>query len=129
MIILDTDIIIEYLKNNRTIVEKIIAQPELSTTVFSLAELYYGALHSPRFLDHIKGLKEFLLKVTVITMDYRTCLYFGKIKNELRKKGNPIGDFDIAIAGIALQNHCTLWTNNMKHYENISGLQLENPLT
>ena len=128
MILLDTDVAIEYLKNNHLLVSKVTSLPEKYLSVISIAELYYGAFYSPTFVKPIEGLKAFLLGVHILTLDYKSCIYFGKIKSELRKKGKIIGDFDITIASIAMAHRFVLWTNNTKHYKNITGLRLENPL-
>jgi len=44
----------------------------------------------------------------------------------LRSIGRPAGDADILIAAFCIVNGLTLVTNNIKHFENIDGLQFEN---
>ena len=44
----------------------------------------------------------------------------------LKKDGNIIGDADILIASIVLNNNGTLVSNNTKHFENIHNLNLVN---
>ena len=45
---------------------------------------------------------------------------------KLRKKGTPVDDIDLLIAGIALEHNLTLVTNNTSHFERIEGLEIEN---
>jgi tRNA(fMet)-specific endonuclease VapC len=45
---------------------------------------------------------------------------------DLRRKGKTIGDADILIAAIVIRNNGTLITNNIKHYEDVKRLGLEN---
>ncbi len=52
--------------------------------------------------------------------------YFGRFKAELRGSGQIIGDIDLLIASVAVSNHLTLVTNNVRHFERISELALEN---
>lgn len=51
---------------------------------------------------------------------------FGQFKAELRQQGQPVADFDLAIASIALANDLIVVTNNTRHYVRIPGLKLEN---
>ena len=42
----------------------------------------------------------------------------------LKKSGTIIADMDLMIASIAIENNCTLLTNNLKHFERISELRV-----
>jgi predicted nucleic acid-binding protein len=44
----------------------------------------------------------------------------------LRKSGIIIDDADILIAAYCIQNNYTLVSNNMKHFEGMENLQVEN---
>lgn len=50
---------------------------------------------------------------------------FGEIKAKLRKAGAPIDDFDIAISSIALILGAKVATHNIRHFEKVQGLSLE----
>jgi tRNA(fMet)-specific endonuclease VapC len=54
---------------------------------------------------------------------------FTDVKLALEKKGEVIEDFDLLIAATALSLNYTLVTNNVRHFERIRGLQLENWLS
>ena len=49
----------------------------------------------------------------------------AEIYANLRKKGKPLDDIDILIAGIAVSNNFTLITHNTKHFERIDNLRIE----
>lgn len=51
---------------------------------------------------------------------------FGKIKATLKASGCLIEDFDILIASIAISNNCVLVTNNVRHFDRIELIQIEN---
>ena len=51
---------------------------------------------------------------------------FGKIQGQLRKMGRPTGEIDALIAAVARARGDILVTNNTRHFQNISGLSLEN---
>ena len=52
-------------------------------------------------------------------------LAFGRIKAMLEKRGEPIEDFDAAIAAHALSDDAVLVTADMKHLPRIPGLVVE----
>lgn len=122
--LLDTDIVVEYLKNNEPVVNKVNALNDLRTTTITLSELYYGVYNSHQREKHLNILLKFLSSVNLLTLDADSSLTFGLIKTELRKKGLMIGDFDITIASIALTNNMILLTRNIKHFEHIDGLRI-----
>ena len=62
----------------------------------------------------------------MLLLDQDSADRFGKIKADLRRKGEIIGDFDILIASVALTHDAILVTNNTAHFERISGLICEN---
>ena len=51
---------------------------------------------------------------------------FGELKASLEKSGKIIDDMDLLIASTALSRNLVLVTNNIKHFDRISGLELEN---
>jgi tRNA(fMet)-specific endonuclease VapC len=51
---------------------------------------------------------------------------FGAIKAGLRKRGTPIGDFDMLIAAHAKSKGMVLVTNNLREFGRVEGLVLEN---
>jgi tRNA(fMet)-specific endonuclease VapC len=51
---------------------------------------------------------------------------FGRFKAILRREGQPIGDVDLFIAGVAVCHGLTVVTNNTAHFERLPGLTLEN---
>ena len=52
---------------------------------------------------------------------------YAKEKVRLRKLGKPINDeFDLLIGVTSVENKLTLVTDNTRHFENISGIKLEN---
>ncbi len=52
----------------------------------------------------------------VLSLDDEVMDYFGKFKAELRSSGQIIGDIDLLIASVAVSNHLTLITNNIRHF-------------
>jgi tRNA(fMet)-specific endonuclease VapC len=51
---------------------------------------------------------------------------FGEMKALLQSQGQPVEDFDVAIAAHAIVEGATLVTANTRHFERIPGLKIEN---
>ncbi|WP_232245958.1 hypothetical protein [Delftia acidovorans] len=51
---------------------------------------------------------------------------YGQLRAYLRAQGSPIGDFDEMIAAHALALDAILVTDNVRHFERIPGLRIEN---
>ena len=51
---------------------------------------------------------------------------YADLRNDLERRGQPIGAHDTQIAAHALALGTTLVTNNMREFERVAGLKLEN---
>ena len=51
---------------------------------------------------------------------------FAVLQAGLLRTGTPIGANDAMIAAHARSRHCTLVTNNLKHFSRVPGLAVEN---
>lgn len=131
--LLDTNICIYIIKKKPTSVmiklEKIINNSSIDDLFISsitVAELFYGAEKSTKRDDNIKALKGFLSPFKIIDFDSSSAEVFGNIRRDLEKKGKPIGPYDLQIASIAFSNNLVLVTNNVREFERISDLVVEN---
>lgn len=52
--------------------------------------------------------------------------FYAQEKNRLRALGTPIEDFDLLIAASACVRDLILVTDNVKHFQNVAGLEIEN---
>ena len=126
--LLDTDICIYWMKNIRSIQDKIsqIGWEKIYICNITVAELYFGAYNSQRVAENLIRVQKFIQNIEVIYLDDRAGQKFGELKASLRKIGQPIADFDLLIASIALTKNYSLVTNNTRHYQRIPELKLEN---
>jgi len=126
--VLDTDTCIYWLNGEgkiRTKVEQV-GPDNLRMTIITLAELRYVAYNSQNVRENLKNINNFLRKVRVLPLDQDGSDRFGKIKVDLRKKGQMIEDFDILIASITLSHSGVLVTNNVEHFKRIAALNYVN---
>ncbi|PAX57148.1 type II toxin-antitoxin system VapC family toxin [Brunnivagina elsteri] len=127
MYLLDTNICIALLNNNPKAVAKFnlfFAQCYTSTIVVS--ELYKGVYCSQQVEKNLETLAQFIQLITVEPFDIDAAVEFGRIQSELRKIGKPTGELDALIGAVARSRNDILVTNNIKDFENIPNLLLEN---
>jgi tRNA(fMet)-specific endonuclease VapC len=86
-------------------------------------ELYYGADKSQRVAENLARLG--LIRLETVSLDREDAVAAGRIRAALSKAGTPIGPYDVLIAGQALARGLTLVTNNVREFQRIEGLKLE----
>lgn len=64
-------------------------------------------------------------RLTLIPFGYKEAVEYAKMRAYLSARGDPVADLDLMIAATAVANGLTLATLNMKHFERIPGLQVE----
>lgn len=104
-----------------------IAGDSICLSVISEMELWYGLAVLPE--SHIlhERVPAFLRRFEVLPWPREASLIFAREKRRLERTGQALHDFDIMIAAHALVIDAVLVTNNMRHFERISGgLRLEN---
>jgi tRNA(fMet)-specific endonuclease VapC len=69
---------------------------------------------------------EFASQNNIILLTTESTEIAAKIYADLRKKGTPVDDIDLLIAGVALENDFIMVTNNTSHFERIETLKVEN---
>ena len=125
--LIDSDILIYFLKGKQEVIEKLSQIPidDLYISRINYTELIYGAYNSTKINQNLKIIEPFLENFTVLEYTKASSFIFAKEKARLKKNGNIIADMDLMIASIAIENDCTLISNNMKHFERIQNLELE----
>lgn len=126
---LDTNICIYAIKHHPPQVEEIMKQKldaGLCISAITLAELEHGVQNSRQAGKNEEALLKFLTVLQVLPFDDSAAIEYGKIQAYLRKKGTPIGTADTMIAGHARSEGLILVTNNVREFERVPDLRLEN---
>ena len=127
--LLDTNICIYMIKRQHPeIIKKVlkIGFEDIGVSTISLAELEYGVANSSRPQEAQAALFEFIIPFEMFDFTVAAASYYGKIRKELKEKGQPIGEMDMLIASIAMANELIVVTNNEKEFRRISILRVEN---
>ena len=126
---LDTNICIYIIKRKPVNVFEKFKSLSIGTVGISsitLAELQYGIMKSSDPKKNQEALDKFLTPLEILDFDYYATFEYGKIRAELEKRGTPIGPLDTLIASHAMSLKLTLVTNNVKEFERIPDLKIEN---
>lgn len=125
---LDTNIVIYIQKNKNPAIDRFhqIDPNEACFSSISLAELIYGIQNSVRKPESKVNLEKILKKIKVVDFDYDAATEYGEICHYLLKRGTPIGTMDMLIASHALSMDLIMVTNNVREFERVPGLKIEN---
>ena len=99
---------------------------DVGISSITLAELQFGIEKSSNAEKNREALEKFLTPIEIIDYGFEASVEYGKLRAELEKKGIPIGPLDMLIASHAKSLDVVLVTNNMKEFESIAGLKIEN---
>lgn len=87
-------------------------------------ELYFGAYKSRRRERNLAIVDN--LRFEVVPFDQEDARHAGNIRAELATQGAPIGGYDVLIAGQARARTLTLVTRNVREFQRVAGLRIEN---
>jgi tRNA(fMet)-specific endonuclease VapC len=121
--LLDTNIVISFLRKDNEIVEKIEELDEVYIPVTVIGELFFGAFKSKKVEENLQNISNLLENIPVLANSVDTARIYGELKNQLKEKGKPIPENDIWIAAIAKQYDLTVMTNDI-HFKEVEGLKL-----
>ena len=125
---LDTNICIYLIKEHpASVLERFAVHPvgDIGISVITLAELEYGVAKSGRPARNREALEQFISPLEVASFDRRATAAYGKVRTTLEKKGQPIGSMDLLIAAHAISLGVRLITHNVKEFEKVAGLHVE----
>ncbi len=129
MICLDTTIIIDFLKGNKTAIEKIRNLKEIDTLVtteVSEFEVFFG-IHIRENINERERqyASEFFSNTPVLSFERSCGEQSAVLMTSLLKKGIHIGQNDIFIIATMLHHGCTkIATRNIKHFSQIKGIEV-----
>ena len=134
MYLFDTDALSNVLKKKRSaaLMARLKTVPRAAqfTSAVNAAEIYFGVFRKEGRQDLLRSYEsEIFPRLTILPFDFESARVFGRIKAYLENRGLDAFDPDLQIASIALAHKLTLVTGNVRHYQGIPGLRVENWLT
>ena len=126
--LIDTDIIIFALRKDKSVLIKFEENKNIpiSISMITYAELIFGAKRSQNEQQNMIKVGHIRELYPIEDLNEGVMEVFADIKAKMFNNGIRIEDMDLLIAATAIYNDLTLVTNNVKHFEKIPYLKLEN---
>jgi len=129
MYMLDTNICIYVLKNHSDkLRHKFKAIKNICISSVTYGELCFGIENSDSSKKEARWdqLDLFTQRLLIDPWDEEAARHYGSIRALLRRQGTPIGNNDLMIASHARSLNAVLVTNNVKEFERVPDLTIEN---
>ena len=122
MTVLDTNFLIDVLRNklNTEGILDMIERPK--TTTINVFELYFGAKRSVKKKESISNVNSLIKSIEVLGFDLLAAVKTANIHAKLKNSGETLEIEDIFIAGIVMANDEELLTRD-DHFSRIPGLR------
>ena len=126
---LDTNIVIYVIKHKpESVLQKFqrLEPSDFCISSITLAEIEYGISKSSRPDRDRFAFDMFISGIDILSFDDAAASEYGPIRAGLERKGTPIGPNDMLIAAHAKSLGFTIVTNNVREFERVEGLKVEN---
>ena len=125
--LLDTCVCISMFRNEGNVRDTLrrIGTKNCYISEITVAELYFGLAKAEDKKRKLEDIRE-VQKLFRVIPAYSSFKEYGEIRHSLEHAGQRIDQFDLLIAATALHQQMTLVTSNLKHFERIQGIEIEN---
>ena len=127
--LLDTNICIYIARSHPATVGRRFARAaagSLGIFIITWGEPFFGAARNNDPGRAHSLLEQFARVVEVLPLPMGAGPHYGEVRAVLQKAGTPIGNYDLWIAAHALSLGVPLVSNNLREFERVPGLKLEN---
>ena len=129
--LLDTNIVIYTMKERPKEVREAFGRHygQICISTVTYMELIYGVERSANPEQNLRVLEGFAARLDMLSYDAGAAVHTGQIRAKLAAAGSPIGPNDQMIAGHARSLGLIVVTNNVKEFERVEGLRVDNWVT
>jgi tRNA(fMet)-specific endonuclease VapC len=128
--LIDTDALIDLVRSRPlTVTDRYVERSQgdgnLFASTVSLFEFEFGMRRSDRHASQASALNRLLATMEILPFTYDDASTAAHIGAALAARGQPIGAYDLLIAGQALARNLTVVTSNTREFSRVEGLVLE----
>ncbi len=126
--LLDTCTVSDFVKGHPNVLVRVKATPPnlIAVSVLTRMEVDYGlALNVERARKLAPMLDAFFSTIATLPFDEADAKAAAAIRAALKIMGQPIGAYDVLIAGAGLARGLVVVTSNVGEFKRVSGLQVE----
>lgn len=99
---------------------------QMAISAITFSELLHGVEKSAAPARNLAAVEDFCSRLDLLAYGAKASLHYGQIRASLERSGTPIGVNDLHIAAHARSEGLTLVSNNLREFERVPGLLLEN---
>jgi tRNA(fMet)-specific endonuclease VapC len=125
--LLDTNIASYAIKGNVPHVRERLVRmpmPEVGISVITEAELRFGLAKKPGAVRLGVAVEEFLLRVEILSWDSDAAKSYARLRSDMERAGEPMGNLDMMIAAHALAAQTVLVTHD-RVFHRVKQLKIE----
>lgn len=126
--LLDTCTVSDFVKGHPNVLARVKATPPdlIAVSVLTRMEVAYGlALNAERARKLAPMLNAFFSTIATLPFDKADANAAAAVRAALKIMGQPIGAYDVLIAGAGLARGLVVVTSNVGEFRRVSGLQVE----
>jgi tRNA(fMet)-specific endonuclease VapC len=126
--LLDTCVVSDFAQGHARVLERVKSSPPADLAISSITEMEvaYGLALNPRLARRLRPVLDAMFgAVSVLPYDREAAAATASIRADLKRRGRPIGAYDILIAGTALARELILVTSNVREFKQVQGLDIE----
>ena len=126
--LLDTCTVSDFVKGQPNVLARVKATPPnlIGVSALTRMEVDYGlALNTERAKKLAPILDVFFSTIATLPFDEADAQAAAAIRAALKTQGQPIGAYDVLIAGTGLARGLVVVTSNVGEFKRVSGLQVE----
>jgi tRNA(fMet)-specific endonuclease VapC len=127
--LLDTCVLSDFARGDVSTLGHIKEVPpdDLAISTITQMEIDYGLRLNPRLARRLQPvMNAFLDAVHILPYDRGAAQATSELRPLLKRAGRPIGAYDALIAGTALAQELILVTSNVREFERVGRLRIEN---
>jgi len=129
MVCLDTTFLVDLMRAKpeaeKNLLHFLENDERITTTPVNAAELFDGAYSTKSRRTETERVEGLLEHLELLEVSLAVCEKYGRLVNDLKAKGSPIGSLDTLVASTALVHRQILLTRNKSHFEKVPGLVVE----
>lgn len=125
--LLDTNVCIAILRGNQRVLMRLqqLRPDDCGISMVSVFELFSGVERCSRPEEERAKVETLLHPLHLLPFDFESARRTSQLRWHLEKRGQPIGPYDLLLAGQALAFGIVLATRNTKEFARVPGLALE----
>lgn len=126
--LLDTNTCIALMRSHPKVIQRMAAVPPGDCAISAITgyELHTGVEKCSDPAKERAKVDLLLKTIQHLLFDFRSAEEAARLRAHLESQGQPIGPYDVLLAGQALSNSLILVTDNTKEFSRVPGLTLEN---